>query len=141
VAVRSGVLDRAEARRERRAVLQRLERVQLPDQLYTKSGHKGPPDAVASQASSNASAVAKQPPSAHATSKPVNPTAELKAPAAKSHHLTAESFSIGDKVETKSGKKGVVTHIHGKAGYLFIQDQRQDATDTGVGTPRHSSLP
>jgi hypothetical protein len=43
-------------------------------------------------------------------------------------HLTAEHFAIGDKVETKKGKKGVITHIHKKAGYLFIHDPGESKT-------------
>jgi hypothetical protein len=43
-------------------------------------------------------------------------------------HLTAEHFAIGDKVETKKGKKGVITHIHKKAGYLFIHDPGEGKT-------------
>jgi hypothetical protein len=36
---------------------------------------------------------------------------------------TAQHFAIGDKITTKNGKTGVVTHIHAKAGYLFIKNQ------------------
>jgi hypothetical protein len=43
-------------------------------------------------------------------------------------HLTAQHFAVGDKIETKSGKTGVVTHIHGKAGYLFIHNAEQGKT-------------
>jgi hypothetical protein len=72
-------------------------------------------------------------PSAHAKSNPEQTKGESKSPAASVENLTAqkpidEHLPVGAEVETKSGKSGVITHVHKKAGYLFIHNKEQGKT-------------
>jgi hypothetical protein len=67
-------------------------------------------------------------PSEKAIANPPKSQGEQKSPTGSPGHLTAQHFAIGDKITTKSGKSGVVTHIHGKAGYLFIKNAEQGKT-------------
>jgi hypothetical protein len=66
--------------------------------------------ASSSDAAPNASATGRQAPSVPAKSNPATPKAESKSPAGKAMHLTAQHFAVGDKITTKSGKSGVITH-------------------------------
>jgi hypothetical protein len=47
-----------------------------------------------------------------------NPKAESQSPAASAGTLTAAHFAVGDKITTKGGKTGVVTHIRPAACHV-----------------------
>jgi hypothetical protein len=86
------------------------------------------PAASQTAEASHASATTKEEPSAQAKPTPEQAKGEKESPATKGGNLTAQHFSVGDKVETKSGKKGVITHVHKKSGYLFIHDPGEGKT-------------
>jgi hypothetical protein len=64
-----------------------------------------------------------------------NPKGDSQSPHGNTRTLSAEHFAVGDKITTKSGRLGVVTQIHAKAGYLFIHNAEQGKTYPRRGFP------